>query len=1221
MTPKDTSPGTTPLLALAEDLSRLSHRRGARVLLVIDQFEELLGREQSGAEVGQFLALLRASLDNNLSGLSILCTMRSDFLGAFQHHPALQGVDFESLSLGPMRLDGIRRVIERPARLAAIEIEDGLVDRLLADTETPDALPLLSFTLWVMCRDRREDQRLELAAYERLGGLQGTITREADAVLASAAREGKQDDLRHALLQMARLSEDGSYVRRAVDWESPDIQRVDAILSKLVDRRVLVSRMAGDRRVIEVAHEALFRAWAPLRGWLENARAELLLKQQIERDAATWRDNGRTPDALWRGGRLLQARELIGTGTARRPGVEEDIAAEFVRAGTRRRTRQRATLVSTVAAVMAVLAGFLGFALVQADRARKERSRALDIARVALAADWLQKDPTSAALVLLEVVDPTTRFLPRRLGEALARGFAEAEYRHTGPVESVAISADGARVLTTSGKTAVIWEARTARLLRTLQHDDAVIAAGFDPTGRFVVTRSGEVGDSFHEDQTGKHARVWETETGVSRFTVTHAAALNGAVFSPDGRFLVTMSDDTTAQLWDVSTGRLRFTLKHENPVGHASFRPDGAQLLTVSYGVARVWTLDSDQPVLTLPDASSASFAPDGNSVVTAGRDGLKVWDIKTGGALRTFAHDSARAVSFSPDGGRVLSISDSEVRVWDFQSGAELFKEPITQRDLEFASFSQDGSLVITVSGHRRRQAYGNMQRTDNAVRYWDVSTGESRAVRDLHITAELMTVAFGPGQRAVVFNSAHRVGAGRRETFRADPTARLQSIDTQDRRRQRTLPHEDPVKVSSFSPDGTRVLTVAGAAARLWDAATGTPQVVLKHEQDITAAVFTPDGRSIVTASRDRTARIWDVETGQQRFAARHEQAVEDAVLVANGRLLATISAGTARLWTVTSGTAEIGAQRVEISEGDFTRRDDWSDNLSPDGTLVVTRSSETAQVWDVATGQIRFTLKHGGWVRVAVFIADGRLLVTGGDEKVARIWDMKTGQPKYTFEHATTLAAVAVSPDKRLVLTLQEDGTAHLWDTTTGKDRFTLQHGCGADDARFIAGGSLAVTWSRRGGDACPSKLMVWEVATGAARSSMNTTGVESVGFSQDGKVAFTSARHTYRSGPEWLDAQELVRVWDVDTGEERFADPFRSRELVTSAALSPDGARLLTASGPTVFTWAVGGVALQSALAAATTVCLPPDFRRQNLGESDDEARRAYDACERKHGRH
>ena len=72
------------------------------------------------------------------------------------------------------------------------------------------------------------------------------------------------------------------------------------------------------------------------------------------------------------------------------------------------------------------------------------------------------------------------------------------------------------------------------------------------------------------------------------------------------------MSDDTTAQLWDVSTGRLRFTLKHENPVGHASFRPDGAQLLTVSYGVARVWTLDSDQPILTLPDASSASFAPD---------------------------------------------------------------------------------------------------------------------------------------------------------------------------------------------------------------------------------------------------------------------------------------------------------------------------------------------------------------------------------------------------------------------------------------------------------------------------------------------------------------------------------------------------------------------------------------------------------------------------------
>jgi hypothetical protein len=94
----------------------------------------------------------------------------------------------------------------------------------------------------------------------------------------------------------------------------------------------------------------------------------------------------------------------------------------------------------------------------------------------------------------------------------------------------------------------------------------------------------------------------------------------------------------------------------------------------------------------------------------------------------------------------------------------------------------------------------------------------------------------------------------------------------------------------------------------------------------------------------------------------------------------------------------------------------------------------------------------------------------------------------------------------------------------------------------------------------------------------------------------------------------------VRVWDVDTGEERFADAFRTVESLTNAALSPDGIRLVTASGNTASTWAVGGELLDSILAAATTVCLKPEFRRQNLGESAADAVRAYEACERKHGR-
>jgi WD domain, G-beta repeat len=243
------------------------------------------------------------------------------------------------------------------------------------------------------------------------------------------------------------------------------------------------------------------------------------------------------------------------------------------------------------------------------------------------------------------------------------------------------------------------------------------------------------------------------------------------------------------------------------------------------------------------------------------------------------------------------------------------------------------------------------------------------------------------------------------------------------------------------------------------------------------------------------------------------------------------------------------------------------------------------------------------------------------VADADEKVARVWDMKSGEPKLTFEHAAQLNALATSPDGRTVLTTSEDGTARLWNTETGTGQFTLRHGCGVRDAWFIAGGSLAVTWSR--GDAfqsqCDPKAMVWDVATGEERATVRLDA-DTVGFSPDGKLMFSVQGRGYSPEMQRLRAQALVRVWDLDTGEERFAEPFESDKPIRTATFSPDGRLLVTASGNSALMWAIGGDLLQSAIAAATSVCLKPEFRRQNLGESDSDARRKYEACEHKHGR-
>ena len=366
------SANDTPLIVLAERLQRVSEHPNARIVILIDQFEELLGYEGEGPShpANYFLSLLRATVDAESCPLLILGTMRSDFLGAFQRNLALRSVDYESLSLGPMQDEGMRRVIIEPAKLGALELETGLADRLLKDTETPDALPLLSFTLRVLWEKHHQRGGLEVRDYDDLGGLAGAISKEADALLRSTEKAGRTEDLRRAFLRMARLSEEGSYARQPVSWNATEIAPVHDILERFVDRRLLLKLAEGDDTVVEVAHEALFRSWTPLKTWLDNNRADLILKRQIHHDANAWDQNNRPADRLWHGGRLHQAFDLLGRESL--PPLE----TAFVQTGLTRYRQQRLRKAGLVITAVAALAGFLIFSLWQGQLARKQRDQA-----------------------------------------------------------------------------------------------------------------------------------------------------------------------------------------------------------------------------------------------------------------------------------------------------------------------------------------------------------------------------------------------------------------------------------------------------------------------------------------------------------------------------------------------------------------------------------------------------------------------------------------------------------------------------------------------------------------------------------------------------------------------------------------------------------------------------------------------------------------------------
>jgi serine/threonine protein kinase len=204
-------------------------------------------------------------------------------------------------------------------------------------------------------------------------------------------------------------------------------------------------------------------------------------------------------------------------------------------------------------------------------------------------------------------------------------------------------------------------------LLQVLAHDGDVTGAAFSPDGRLVVTAS--------DDQT---ARVWDAATGKEVCPpLRHKGYVNRAAFSPDGRLVVTAGQDKSADLWDAATGENVASLPHLGAVEDAAFSQDGRAVITAGVDdTARVWEAATGRP-LSPPlrhrgRVWRAAFSPDGRLVATASADGsARVWEAATGQPVTPpLRHGPGQVLSaaFSPDGRRLLSSGrDGTARLWD--------------------------------------------------------------------------------------------------------------------------------------------------------------------------------------------------------------------------------------------------------------------------------------------------------------------------------------------------------------------------------------------------------------------------------------------------------------------------------------------------------------------------------------------------------------------------
>ena len=340
-------------LELIKELRETAGARDATVLLMIDQCEELLA---SGAneEGSRFLAFLRAVLDRVGSRLMVLATLRSDFLGSFQEHPAIRGLRVEPFAVPQMEVDDFAPVIEGPAQIIGLELGPGLVQAMIGDTKTSDALPLLAFTLRELYEGFGEDRLLTLEEYrDKLGRLEGCIARAAEAVLtAKELSEKVLSDLRNAFLSMVRVNDRDQYAKQPVPWRDLPASSHD-VLERFVAARLLISSGDEKGRTLEVAHEALFRAWPRLVDWLRDNKSFLVWKQRLNAAVKEWEGNKRSSDLLLRGFPLTEAVAWL----KKKPDDLLPVKREFVTASMKQKARNHIAAATIAGLVLMVIGG------------------------------------------------------------------------------------------------------------------------------------------------------------------------------------------------------------------------------------------------------------------------------------------------------------------------------------------------------------------------------------------------------------------------------------------------------------------------------------------------------------------------------------------------------------------------------------------------------------------------------------------------------------------------------------------------------------------------------------------------------------------------------------------------------------------------------------------------------------------------------------------------
>jgi WD40 repeat protein/DNA-binding SARP family transcriptional activator len=1115
-------PGEHPLAELRRALARVasgeaepdgddplatsldSLRADERLVLAVDQLEEIFTACRAEAERADFADALAALAEDADRRVAVVLGIRGDYSGRCAEYPGLsEQMSANTVFVGRMRRDELRRAIELPARRAGLRVEPSLVSALVGDVaEEPGGLPLLSTAL-VELWEERSGRTLRRSAYIQSGGVNGAVARLAERAYRRLTKP-QRERARAILLRLAD-AEEAAPVRRRVPLAELEVKRDEdaaTALAVLTESRLVTA----DEGTVEVAHEALLSQWPRLRAWLEEDAEGRRLHQHLIHAAGEWQRSGRDPAEPYRGARLASALEWAEGHDRELNELERAFLAESRAASEREAERQRRTnrrLRTLLAGVGVLLAAAVVAGVIALSQRQEANSAATTADARRLAAQAVNEERRDQALRLATASvalddSPATR---SSVLSALVRGGSPAlgVLNDHDQIYSAALSPDGRALATDKG---TIFDTQTRERIGEY-HARETSWLGFDPRGGSLAIVGG---------QTFGYLQVLDAATGRRRAK----ARLGGypadpgkpiwatATYAPDGRSVIVQyarfsENGDPVPAAEAHVFLRRFDSRTGSPIGPAvrvparwnqprpsppSVTQDGRLFIAEvrSFYGRQFHPGEAKRPATYAIDADSlrvvrrypvgaftTAVSPDGGSLAFGQTDGhVRLLD-PASGRVRTMTGgrpDGRRggspidgagraiwAAAFSPDG-RTLATGDGQgnVVVWDVSEGRAIETLEGHNDAITGVAFGPDGRTLYTASA-------------DSTARIWDVA-GYRRLARPFRTNT--VNDPGGSSRAFALSPDGHTLAAARRD-------GRVDLIDAETLRRTggfEAFAGRSALAIE-YSPDGSQLAVGGqGGALGVWDAGSGNrvgpllsaprgPGSVNTH--NVRALAFGPGGLLAAAegdAGKD-AVRIWELdERSLARQPLRLPQ-VSGLGFSPDGSRLAIAFGFRGPAGSPDPDGVKIldvrNAETVATLRGDEV----GSVAFSPDGSLVAAGELDgDVLLWATdGWGRVGAPLASGGEAPSVAFSPDGRTLVTSDGRGAVALWDVASqqavGPPLPGLPDARTTARF--TPDGDRLFAVSKTGRAIRWEVDPD---LWLQRACA------LAGGGLTPEqWER------------------------------------------------------------------------------------------------------------------------------------------------------------